>query len=976
MKPMKKIVLLVILSLTLSLGSFAQFNGIIASNDTTICLTTSADITATFDTVLRLTNTYAIQTIPHSPMPTNTGSQIPGLTDDVYYGPYPIGFNFCFFGSTWTSFYVGANGWISFTPIPNSATYDPWVTGPIPSLVNGGGQPIPRNCIMGPWKDWYPGSSAGGTIKFYTTGTAPFRKLVVTWIDVSLFSCTTLHGTFQIVLHETTNIIDNHLVTVPQCPGWNSGNGVQGIQNISGTIAFTVPGRNNTMWQANQQSTRYVPNGNIISNFTWTDNFGNTYPSISPLTVTPTVTTSYICKIQSCSTWLDDTVTVTPEPCGYLSGSKVDVDCFGASTGQISITIHDGIAPFDFYMPNGVQILGTSDSTQTVSNLAAGQYNITVYSLNGQFQLDTTIYITQNPQMTLNLSSTTEACLGAADGTVITSVTNGILPYSYSMTGQFPINTGSPIATFENLTTGNYTVTVTDALGCTASGSSFVNQLVLVHTMNQTDLMCHGDTAATAAIEVNGGTMPYHYSWSNGGNAAGLTNLGAGTYCVTATDAKGCTVSDCVTFVEPSAVLLYASGDQTICLSQQANLVSQSVGGTPPYSYFWTPGGYITNSIIVEPAESLEYEVYAIDANGCESNTKKISVFVNPPLEMVISVTDDTICSGDTTFLKVAIEGGSGGPYFYELLGAGAVTSPYGVSPDRTTRYIVVGSDGCGSPNVSNELFVTVLDSPVPNISAGPVSGCAPLTVDFTEHNSDNQHMIYEWKFDDAVYHDISNDYNPSHTFMNDGVYAINVKITNTFGCSSVTTLQEYIEVFPTPNSEFVAGTQAVSVIDPVIEFFNYSVGASLNYWAFGDGDSVLTVNPLPHVFPAVPGEYLVSLVTENIFGCRDTAYMKVEVIEENGLFYIPNAFNPHSFISENRTFKPYIVGVDGEKFVFRIFDRWGAILFESTDPSVGWDGKNASGQMVPIGSYPWIVTFTDQSGVPHTKHGAVSIIF
>lgn len=976
LNPMKKNILFLLVAFALSLSSNAQFNGIIASQDTTICLSTSADITATFDTTLRLTNSYLIQTIPHQPMPTNVGTIIPGLIDDKYYGPYQIGFNFCYFGATWTQFYVGANGWISFTPIPSSPTYDPWVTGPIPATTNGSGQAIPTNCIMGPWKDWYPGSSAGGTIKFYMTGTAPFRKLVVAWVDVSLFSCTTLHGTFQIVLHETTNIIDNHLITVPTCPTWNSGHGVQGIQNISGTVAYVVAGRNNTNWAATQESVRYVPNGNIINNFTWTDNFGVTYPAQSPLTVTPTVPTSYICKILSCGTVLSDTVTVTPEACGYLTGSKDDIECFGANTGSVTVTIHDGIGPFDFYWSNGVQTLGTNDSTQTISNLFAGAYSLTVSTLNGQYDLDTTIYVSQNPPMNVAVSSTTEACLGAEDGTVTASVTLGQLPYVYTMTGQFPISTGAPTATFTNLPTGNYTITVTDAFGCTTSGSSFVNQLVLSYSTNQTALMCHGDTNATASIEVNGGTPPYTYSWSNGGNAAGLTNLSAGTYCVTATDSKGCMVDTCVSFTEPSPVLLYASGDQTICLSQTANLVSAAVGGTPPYDFFWTPGGYITGSITVEPANSTEYCVYVVDDHGCQSNIKCASIFVHPPLDMSITVTEDTICKGDTTFLKAAISGGNGGPYFYEVLGAGAVSSPYAVNPDRTTRYIVVGSDGCGSPNVSDELYVTVLDAPIPNISAGPLKGCAPLEVNFTEHNVGNANMQYEWSFDEGQTHDISYDYNPSHIFLNDGLYAIKVKLTNSFGCSSETILPEYVEVWPSPISDFAAGTQAVSVIDPVVEFFNYSVGASTNYWVFGDGDSIYTVNPLPHEFPAVPGEYTVYLITENTLGCRDTAYMKIEVLQENGLFYAPNAFNPHSFISENRTFKPYIVGVDEQNYILRIYDRWGAVIFESTDPSIGWDGKNKSGEIIPVGSYPWIVTFKDKTGIPYTKSGNVSIIY
>jgi large repetitive protein len=493
--------------------------------------------------------------------------------------------------------------------------------------------------------------------------------------------------------------------------------------------------------------------------------------------------------------------------------------------------------------------------------------------------------------------------------------------------------------------------------------------------MTQSELLCYGDTNASASIAVQGGSPPYSYSWSNGGNAAGLTNLGAGTYCVTATDSKGCIVDTCIKFTEPAAIMLYSSGDQTICLSQEANLVAAAVGGIQPYSYFWTPGGYITSSITVEPAESTEFCVYAKDFHGCKSNVRCASIFVNPPLEMIMTVTEDTICQGDSTQLKVSISGGNGGPYFYELLGTGAVSANHEVNPDRTTRFIMVGSDGCGSPQVSDELYVTVLEAPIPNISASPVKGCAPLTVSFTEHNANNANVNYQWDFNDGSYFNGSNEYNPSYEFKNSGLYSVRVRLSNDFGCSTTVTLPEYIEVWPTPYSDFAANTQSTTILNPTIEFYNYSIGANTNYWIFGDGDSILTANPMPHTFPALPGEYMVLLITENTYGCKDTAYMKIEVLEDN-LFYAPNAFNPHSFINENRTFKPYIMGLDESNYQLLIYNRWGEVIFETKDPNKGWDGRNSNGELYPPATFPWFIQYSDKAGTPFLKKGNLSIIY
>ncbi len=954
-------------------NSYTQgFNGIIVSTDTTICLTTGAELTATFDSTIRETSQYIVQAIPHTPFPSNVGTNVTGMVDDNYYGPFNIGFNFCFFGGTWTQFYVGSNGWISFTPIPASPNYDPWVTLAIPNAAAS----TPKNCVFGPWRDWYPGSSFGGVIRYQTIGVAPHRKLVVTWIDVALFSCTSQHGTFQIVLHETTNMIDNHLINCPTCPGWNSGNGVQGIQNIAGAIAYTVPGRNNTNWAAIQESHRYIPNGPIVQNFTWVDNFGITYPGQSPFNVAPTSTTTYVARLLNCGQLLTDTVTVTVETCGSLTGSVESVDCFGQATGSASVTIHDGIGPFDFYWSNGVSITGTTDSTSSIGNLTAGHYSVTVSTLGGQYDLDTSFTISQNPQMSISVSGTPESCITAEDGTVTATLVNGIMPFTYAIPNTIPFSTAASTHSFENLISGNYTVTITDTLGCSITGDVFINQLAMTHQMNQSDLLCHSDTNGTVSIDVQGGTTPYVFTWSNGGIGPGLTNLGAGNYCVTVTDGKGCQVSNCVTFTEPPAILLYTSGNQTICLSQSAEIVSAVAGGTPPYSYFWTPGGYNTANIMVEPSSSTEYLAYVRDDNGCVSNVRNVSIFVNPPLTMETRIEHDTICAGDTTTIFANLAGGNGGPYFYEILGGPSVNPPHKVTPDQSQRYFVVGTDGCGTPSVIQELNITVLRPPVPSISIDGINGCPPHEVFFTEVQSNNHDYFYTWDFGDADYFDNYIGVNAKHVYKNPGTYSVQVTTMNEAGCKASYTLQENIVVWPAPTSIFSSNVQSVSVINPTIEFLNQSVGADHSFWIFGDGDSIYTHHPLPHEFPAIPGNYFVSLITENIFDCKDTAYMKIEVTDYEGLFYAPNAINPHSFIQENRRFRPYISMLDHNEFQMLIYNRWGELIFETGDPLLGWDGRNSIGETLPSQTYSWLIRYKDLSGTPYQKKGNISLIY
>jgi gliding motility-associated-like protein len=182
------------------------------------------------------------------------------MTDDSQQGPFNIGFNFCFFGQTYTQFYIGSNGWVSFSGgQPTTFTSQ---------TIPTGNALVPKNCIMGPWQDWHPG--LGGQIRYQTTGVAPCRKLTVSWINVPMFSCTGNLGTFHIVIYESTNVIENHIQSKPACLQWSGGTAVEGIHNNAGTIGIPVPGRNSTAWTANNDAWRWTPNGPTVNpTLTW-----------------------------------------------------------------------------------------------------------------------------------------------------------------------------------------------------------------------------------------------------------------------------------------------------------------------------------------------------------------------------------------------------------------------------------------------------------------------------------------------------------------------------------------------------------------------------------------------------------------------------------------------------------------------------------------------------------------------------------
>lgn len=260
------------------------------------CGVTSTTITADFTqcsggTVVppKETNTYLVENIPFAPQP-NTGTQV-FLGDDQVSGSLPIGFTFCFFGNTYNNFHIGSNGWISFS----AGQPTTFTSAALPSAAFN----VPKNVVMGPWQDWHPG--IGGQIRYQTQGTAPCRRLVVSFTNTPFFSCTTTNGTFQFVLYEGTNIIENHITNKPSC-GWAGGTAVQGIQNINGTVAFTVPGRNSTVWTTTNNAWRYTPNGATVNpTLTWYQ-VGNPTPiatGVNSVTVTPPATGAFYTAVQA-----------------------------------------------------------------------------------------------------------------------------------------------------------------------------------------------------------------------------------------------------------------------------------------------------------------------------------------------------------------------------------------------------------------------------------------------------------------------------------------------------------------------------------------------------------------------------------------------------------------------------------------------------------------------------------------------------
>ena len=335
-----------------------------------------------------------------------------------------------------------------------------------------------------------------------------------------------------------------------------------------------------------------------------------------------------------------------------------DVSCFGASDGSIAVTASNGTPPYQ-YSING----GTYGSSNIFSDLSSGTYYVTVKDANDCIVTIIDIVITE-AENTLEATITDQtnvSCNGLADGTATVEAGGGTPDYSYSW-NTTPVQTG---VTATGLAAGSYTVTVTDANGCTETASVTITQPTdLTATItDQTNVSCNGLADGTATVEAGGGTPDYSYSWNTTPVQTGVTatGLAAGSYTVTVTDANGCTETASVTITQPT--------DLTATITDQTNVSCNGLadgtatveagGGTPDYSYSWntTP---VQTGVTATGLAAGSYTVTVTDANGC---TETASVTITQPTDLTATITDQTnvSCNGlaDGT---ATVEAGGGTP--------------------------------------------------------------------------------------------------------------------------------------------------------------------------------------------------------------------------------------------------------------------------------------------------------------------------
>lgn len=699
---------------------------------------------------------YLIQTIPYQPYVfTTPGGNEPTevYVDDKFSHLLNLPFTVCFYGGLYNNFVVGSNGVISFDVTQADCNNDyrldfgpatPGVPQPIPHVGTGtctqtNSRKYPPLSIMGPYHDLNPNTTAttpDRKIEWRVEGNAPCRKLIVSFYQIALYGDINSVNTSQVVVHESTGIIDIFLENkrLDQSGGapWNADFAILGVQKDNST-ALAVSGKNCSVWTADHEAYRFLPNGAgsrflnaqlytlsgtlVATADTTTTTVGVldvNFPSVCP----PTGSNQFVIKTRyaSCSnpaTILEssDTVTLHLTNGLYATSVATNTDC-GPPTGTITVTIPPGFGnpPYTYVLDGGTPVTGPSPYTFT--NVTAGPHTIDITDASGNCTSSITQTVIRNNGLLASLISTDASCPEVYNGSIRVTALNGTGPYMFKLDG-FPATAGPNPYTFTNVNSGLHNVWVYDDTGCqtemltinVGAGAGVNGSAVTVPAT------CSAALNGRIIVSANTGTAPYTYSLDggvpqNGGALYTFNNVSSGPHTVIIRDFNGCTYTINITVGAGPEITAVSSTTTTTCLgAANGTITITPSNGSGPYTFsidgLPAVPGTIPFTVTGLSAGAHNYQVF--DAVGCASIVYPFTILPGPGLSTTATRVN-VMCNGEPTGMIVVAAPSTGAPpYQYSLNGIN--WQPGNIFPGLTAGNYTVyfrSSNGCmGTLNVT-----------------------------------------------------------------------------------------------------------------------------------------------------------------------------------------------------------------------------------------------------------------------------------
>lgn len=553
-------------------------------------------------------------------------------------------------------------------------------------------------------------------------------------------------------------------------------------------IAVLLDSVNNIGCNGDSTGSLYVSvsGGNQPYTYAWsyggvsTENLVNAPAGTYRLTVTDNLNCSYLY-----------TATISePLKLNLNLASLDDASCYGYNDAEIDITVNGGIPPYTF-------VWSDTSYLEDLNNVAAGTYSVTATDYNGCI-IDSVFSVSQPDSISINGTGTPANCGGGIGGTIDLTISGGTPGYSYFWSN------GSTTEDLNNVAGGSYTVLVLDANACSSRDSFFIDEpdvLEIVDVFTKSS-GCGNATDGIIEVDVEGGTPPYIYTWTNRPPSAAdslIAGVGAGNYTVTVTDAQGCEVIQTIqlsSYPEPLAAFY----SQNACDGQEVELYNNSSISSGVLTYEWDFGDG-ESSVIPNPRHlysgsgTYTVELTVTSDQGCEVTTSEdVTVYALPEASVLIDGDTLTHCSEDDATLETPQNPN------YVYLWSNGETAPSIVVVDGGEYTVLVTdtTNGC-----TNEAMGTVR---IANPGLVSVSGDTTIGLGFGAQLQATGGVIYTWLPEDFL--DNNTVSNPVATPPQDQTYI--VEIEDDLGCTyfdtvNISVIQNFALVVPniiTPNGD------------------------------------------------------------------------------------------------------------------------------------------------------------------------------
>lgn len=749
--------------------------------------------------------------------------------------------------------------------------------------------------------------------------------------------------------------------TVPVSPVVTSG---PSPTSTAVATATTCPGVNDgTLTVAPVGAgTTYTLNPGAISNTT------GIFTGLAAGSYTITFVTSI-----GCNGTVTGNTTVTTGAAITGTATAVNTTCPSVNNG--SITVNTPAGPGTTYTLNPGAITNT---TGIFTGLAPNTYTISFVTATGcTGTVSPNPVINAGPSLTSVFIQTNPVCATANDGSIsITPQAGTTAPYAVTLTGPGgPYNyTGAGPILFTGLAAGIYNYTYSEAGGCTGTGGpiTLVTNPPIFTPVVLVNPSCNNSSNGTVTFNTTGGVAPYQYRLNPGGafqSSNTFTGLGAGIYFFTIRDNAGCLKDTSVQLTQPTVLTATVTGSTPAgCSNNDGSISSTAAGGTAPYIYSIAGATVNTSGASTGIFTGLATGAYIITATDAQGCTRTANGNVGLTDNMFLTLGPDvTICAeASVTFdpqtnpeTNVFTWTGINGTPNSTIVNASVKNAA--ARPLDTATYVLHAQwGGCERWDT---IVVNVLRKPVAN--AGLDTAICNKTYAILRGSSSNLSGTVNYAWSPVADVEFPNQavtrVNPPG---NNREYIYTLTVTDNYGCNFSVTDEVRVRVQP-PVPAF-AGNDTTAVRGVPHQMF--ATGGDEYLWTpAGPLSNASAQNPLATLNT---DQKFVVRVTD-FAGCigYDTVFIKVYA---GPAYYIPNAFTPNGD-GLNDVFRPIPAGIARTQY-FRIFNRFGEVIFETNQFMKGWDGTY-KGKKQPIGAYVWVIKGIDRNGQKVEMKGTVMLV-